>query len=101
MIITKNLNLRTNIISFDNLAIEQLNLKELPDFNMYYQGPDGKFSLYIDAVEKLIGKSSFNEHLDTFGHRDLNLSYYLNYWNRSIIYFYFYFINFFILVYLL
>ena len=41
-------------ISFDNLAIEQLNIKKLvseDDWNLYYMGDEGTSSFYIDCVE--------------------------------------------------
>lgn len=58
-------NFRTiNTISFDNLAIEQLELNTLPDFDLYYQGEDGKFSFYIDAVEQTYAKSSLSTTME-------------------------------------
>ena len=74
-ILSYNTEFKANTISYDNLAIEQLNLDEYPNFDIYYQGKDGKFSFYIDAVEKTYAKSSLEEG-DTFGHRNLNLDYY-------------------------
>lgn len=52
-----------NCICFDNLAIQQLSLKdkispELWDF--IYMGNDGEYSLYIDAVNKRIAKNSIS-----------------------------------------
>ena len=54
----KSIKLPIETISFDNLAINQLNLNTLEEFDMLYQGEDGKFSFYIDAVDKLYAKSS-------------------------------------------
>lgn len=63
-----NFNFRTiNTISFDNLAIEQLELNTLPDFDLYYQGKDGKFSFYIDAVEQTYAKSSLSKNTFDIG----------------------------------
>ena len=42
------------VISFDNLAIEQLNVKRLlttDGWNKFYMGDDGRFTMYIDAVK--------------------------------------------------
>lgn len=51
-------------VSFDNLAIEQLELeKRLPKdvWNRYYMGDDGQFSMYIDAVKMQYAKNSISE----------------------------------------
>lgn len=74
-ILSGNSKFMANIIAFDNLAIEQLNLEEYSNFDMYYQGKDGKFSFYIDAVKQTYARSSLEEG-DTFGHRNLDLDYY-------------------------
>lgn len=50
-------------ISFDNLAIEQLNPKRLfinqNDYNQFYMGDEGSFSMYMDAVKQKVAKASF------------------------------------------
>lgn len=49
------------VIAFDNLAIEQLDLKKQLDkelFDALYMGDDGRFSMYIDLVEEKFAKSS-------------------------------------------
>ena len=61
--IDKNINyLKTNLadviqhfktVSFDNLAIKQLNVRSLMDestWKQFYMGDDGKFTMYIDTV---------------------------------------------------
>lgn len=51
-------------ISFDNLAIEQLELKKVlstETWNKYYMGDDGEFSLYIDAVKMQWAKNSISK----------------------------------------
>lgn len=59
-----------NTISFDNLAIEQLEVKNLmsaDEWNSFYMGDDGKFTMYIDAVTRTAAKSSvtpMNERID-------------------------------------
>lgn len=47
-------------IAFDNLAVEQLNLRDIfPDeFDELYMGDDGDFTMYIDLVAGKYGKSS-------------------------------------------
>lgn len=49
-------------LSFDNLAIEQLNpsrlFKNKEDYDRMYMGTDGSYSMYIDAVEQTFATSS-------------------------------------------
>ncbi len=54
------------IVSFDNLAIEQLNVRRIlsqDEWNLFYQGKDGmqSGSLYIDAVEEKFALNSCAE----------------------------------------
>lgn len=55
---------KCKVVSFDNLAIEQLNVKELlfkdkeDEWNEFYMGDDGNFTLYIDAVKQEFAKNS-------------------------------------------
>lgn len=49
------------VVSFDNLAIEQLNIKRLisdAEWNEFYQGDDGTSTYYIDMVERKFARSS-------------------------------------------
>lgn len=49
------------VVSFDNLAIKQLDVKRLmseEDWNEFYMGDDGKYTFYIDLVEGTFGKNS-------------------------------------------
>lgn len=49
------------VISFDNLAIEQLNVKRLlseEEWNEFFMGDDSEFTYYIDMVERKFAKSS-------------------------------------------
>ena len=49
------------VLSFDNLALAQLNVKDhIPEevWNMFYQGNDGYATMYIDAVERSYGLNS-------------------------------------------
>lgn len=52
------------VVSFDNLAIQQLNVKDLlfkdkeDEWSEFYMGDDGNFTLYIDAVKEEFAKNS-------------------------------------------
>lgn len=49
------------VVSFDNLAIDQLNVRRLmsdDEWNEFYMGDDGNFTYYIDMVECKFAKSS-------------------------------------------
>lgn len=49
------------VVSFDNLAIQQLNLRRLftkKDWNEFYMGDDGQFTMYIDLVKREFAMSS-------------------------------------------
>ena len=49
------------VISFDNLAINQLEVKRLlndEDWQEFYMGDDGNYTFYIDMVEEVFGKNS-------------------------------------------
>ena len=48
-------------LSFDNLALSQLDVKRLmseEEWNEFYMGDDGSFTFYIDMVEGTFGKNS-------------------------------------------
>lgn len=52
------------VISFDNLALEHLNIKNqisLKEWKDYYMGEEGQFTFYIDAVNKKFAISSTEE----------------------------------------
>lgn len=55
---------KCRVVSFDNLAIEQLGVKELlfkdkqKEWDEFYMGDDGNFTLYIDAVNQTFAKNS-------------------------------------------
>ena len=49
------------VVSFDNLAIDQLNVKRLlsdKEWDEFYQGDDGSSTYFIDMVERKFAKSS-------------------------------------------
>jgi hypothetical protein len=52
------------VMSFDNLSIEQLRLKRYfteEGWEKFFMGQDGRFTMYIDAVEQQYAKSSTSE----------------------------------------
>lgn len=54
-----------NVISFDNLALEQLHLPfdtmDKKEWNEQYMGDDGKYTFYIDLVEGVFAKNSVSQ----------------------------------------
>lgn len=49
------------VLSFDNLALEQLNVKKYvssEDWKAHYMGDDGSFTMYIDLVKEEFAKNS-------------------------------------------
>ena len=52
------------VVSFDNLALEQLEVKRLlteDEWNEFYMGNDGKFTMYIDLVKEQFALCSVSE----------------------------------------
>lgn len=50
-----------NVVSFDNLAISQLDVKRLvsdEEWDEFYMGDDGDYTFYLDLVEGTFGKNS-------------------------------------------
>lgn len=53
--------MKFKVVSFDNLAVEQLKLKDKlteKQWNLFYGGDDGTHTFYIDGVNKQFAKSS-------------------------------------------
>ena len=49
------------VLSFDNLAIKQLNVRSLmsdEQWNEFYMGDDGSFTMYVDMVAEVFAKNS-------------------------------------------
>ena len=49
------------VVSFDNLGVEQLNIKTIlnkEEWGTFYRGDDGKHTLYIDLVNETFAKNS-------------------------------------------
>lgn len=56
-----------NLISFDNLALEQLRVKDFIDKETWercYMGDDGEATMYIDIVKEQFAKSSVSPRID-------------------------------------
>lgn len=57
----KDMTTQFKCLSFDNLAIKQLDVKRLmsdSEWEEFYMGDDGNFTFYIDAVEQTFGRNS-------------------------------------------
>lgn len=53
-----------NVVSFDNLAIEQLNIKSIlseEQWESFYMGDDGRFTFFIDLVNGVFAKNSISD----------------------------------------
>ena len=60
----KNILDNNGVLSFDNLAINQLDIKSFltdEQWNEFYMGNDGQFSMYMDLVKGEFAKSSTSE----------------------------------------
>lgn len=56
---------RFQTVSFDNLAIKQLNVKNIvSDWDKFYMGDDGQFTMYVDMVKRefAIGSTSVKRY---------------------------------------
>lgn len=52
------------VLSFDNLALEQLNVKRLltpEQWEQFYMGDDGSFTLYVDLVSETFARNSITD----------------------------------------
>ncbi|MBO5435305.1 hypothetical protein J6A31_05770 [bacterium] len=64
------------VVSFDNLAIRQLNVKSLmseEEWREFYMGDDGGYTFYIDMVTGTFGKNSLAELNERFPIEDLSI----------------------------
>lgn len=65
-------------VSFDNLALYQLDVKNKlfsekeREWEQFYQGDDGSFTFYIDAVEEKYAKDSCQEESNRFSSKGLS-----------------------------
>lgn len=65
----RNLTKHFKVISFDNLAIKQVELEKMLNPEVYkqiYMGGDGTFTMYVDLVENKYAVSSTSERHDIF-----------------------------------
>jgi len=68
-------------LSFDNLAIKQLNMKRMftdKEWNEFYMGDDFEFTMYIDAIEQTFAHSSISDNRVKF--KDISL---INYFKNK------------------
>jgi len=57
------------VLSFDNLAIKQLNLKRYftdEGWDKFYMGDDGQFTMYVDGVRQTYARSSTSSKRQSF-----------------------------------
>ena len=74
------------LISFDNLAIEQLNMKRLftdEGWNKFYMSDDFTFSMYIDAVKQEYASTSRSSERTSWGDYPL-IEYFQKFRNKGI-----------------
>lgn len=63
------------VVSFDNLAIEQLNVKELiskEEWEHFYMGDDGDFTFYIDLVKGEFARNSICDKKYPIGNKTID-----------------------------
>lgn len=63
------------VLSFDNLAIEQLNVRRIlspDDWNEFYMGDDGKYTFYIDMVDGKFAKNSLSQDRYNIGDKTID-----------------------------
>lgn len=59
-----NYDLNFDIVVYDNLALEQLNIKQKvskEEWEKYYMGEEGQFTFFVDLVNDVFAKSSTEE----------------------------------------
>lgn len=63
------------VVSFDNLAIEQLHLKDKlseKEWEMFYGGDDGTVTFFIDLVKGVFARSSLSRIVYTIGDKTID-----------------------------
>lgn len=63
------------IVSFDNLAIEQLEIKRIlsdEEWEKFYMGDDGDFTFYIDMVKGEFAKNSLSQERYEIGNKSID-----------------------------
>ena len=64
-----------SLVSFDNLAIEQLNVRRLltdGKWQEFYMGDDGNYTFYIDMVEGKFAKNSLSQERFEIGNKTID-----------------------------
>jgi hypothetical protein len=67
--LAKELNREGFIFSFDNLAINQLDVKRVltnTEWKSFYMGNDGSYTMYVDAVEQMFALTSTSDKRVSF-----------------------------------
>lgn len=62
------------VLSFDNLALEQLDIQNRvsdEEWDRYYMGSDGEFSMYIDTVKKIYSLNSLSDTCYDIGNKTI------------------------------
>ena len=65
-----------NLVSFDNLALEQLNIKDKvssEEWDERFMGEEGQFSMYYDSVKNKVFKSSLETEGYYAGKNDIEI----------------------------
>lgn len=63
------------VVSFDNLAIEQLNVRRImtdDEWNEFYMGDDGQYTFYIDLVKKEYAMNSLAQNRFPIGDKTVD-----------------------------
>lgn len=71
----ENILSKFKVVSFDNLAIEQLNVKRVvneKDWDEFYMGDDGGFTFYIDMVKGEFSKNSISKDRYPIGNKTID-----------------------------
>lgn len=64
-----------SLVSFDNLAIEQLGVRRLlsdDDWQEFYMGDDGKYTFYIDMVDGTFARNSLSQERFEIGNKNID-----------------------------
>lgn len=64
-----------DVVSFDNLALEQLHIKNFLtsyDWEKFYAGDDGTFTFYIDLVKGVFARNSMSRIVYTIGDKTID-----------------------------
>lgn len=64
-----------DVLSFDNLAIEQLDVKSLlpsDEWDSFYMGDDGDYTFYIDMVKGEYGRNSISSERFPIGNKSID-----------------------------